>query len=169
MPWCRNPNGEIYILAEALVEKGDGGRRRGGLRPFWPPIPGPSLRICWPTTPSCPRPPVWCWRTMSPWTPVPAASTPLPASAPTTTRPAKRLRDGHGGARGRPGPPHRLRRQVRGAEDRGVQPHHPGGYEGVRRAVCRRGHRPLLPPLLAVQESHHLPGHPPVVLLGGGL
>ena len=21
MPWCRNPNGEIYILAEALVKK----------------------------------------------------------------------------------------------------------------------------------------------------
>ena len=47
----------------------------------------------------------------------------------------KRYGHGHGGACGRPGPPHRLRRQVRRAEDRGVQPHHPGGYEG-RAARC---------------------------------
>ena len=46
------------------------------------------MKICWPSIPSCPRPLAWCWRITSPWTPVPAASTPPPASALTTTRPA---------------------------------------------------------------------------------
>ncbi len=34
------------------------------------------------------------------------------------------------------------------------------GYEGERRSVRQRGHRPQLPPLLALQAAHHLPGHP---------
>ena len=42
-----------------------------------------------------------------------------PASVPTTIRPAA-LRHGYGGAGGRSGPPHRLCRQVRRDEDRGV-------------------------------------------------
>ena len=56
-----------------------------------------------------------------------------------------------------------------GHEDRGVQPRHPGGHEGERRSLCQRGDRPQLSPLLALQEPHHLPGHPPVVLLRGVL
>ena len=79
------------------------------------------------------------------------------------------LRHGHGGARGRPGPPHGLRRQVRRYEDRGIQPRDPSGYEGGRFPVCQPGDRPQLSPLLALQEAHHLPGHPPVVLLRGVL
>ena len=38
-----------------------------------------------------------------------------------------------------------------------------------RRSVGQRGHRPQLSPLLALQAPHHLPGHPPVVLLRGRL
>ena len=53
------------------------------------------------------------------------------------------LRHGHGRARGRSGPPHRLRRKIRGHARRRVQPRHPGGHEGVRRAVRLRGDRPL--------------------------
>ena len=56
----------------------------------WRPTPAPSSRICWPATPSCLRPAVWCWRITLPWTPVPAASTPPPASVPTTIRPVCR-------------------------------------------------------------------------------
>ena len=71
------PNGEMYIMAEALTEKVMG---IGGFDSYrsWRPTPVPSLRICWPAIPSCPRPAAWCWRTTSPWTPVPAASTPPP-------------------------------------------------------------------------------------------
>ena len=36
-----------------------------------------------------------------------------------------------------------------------------------RLPLCQRGDRPQLSPLLALQEPHHLPGHPPVVLLRG--
>ena len=46
---------------------------------------------------------------------------------------------------------------------------HPAGYEGQRHSVRQRGHRPQLPPLLALQAAHHLPCHPPVVLLRGQL
>ena len=56
-----------------------------------------------------------------------------------------------------------------GPEDRGLQPRHPGGHEGERRPLRLRGDHPLLSPLLALQEAHHLPGHPPVVLLRGVL
>ncbi len=79
------------------------------------------------------------------------------------------LRHGHGGARGRPGPPHGLCRQVRRYEDRGIQPRDPSGYEGGRFPVCQPGDRPQLSPLLALQEAHHLPCHSPVVLLRGVL
>ncbi len=90
---------ESYAVVKAPqrrgVYHGRGARRKGharrrlrALRGRWRPTPAPSLRTCWRTIPSCPRPPVWCWRTMSPWTPVPAASTPRPASARTTIRPA---------------------------------------------------------------------------------
>ena len=41
--------------------------------------------------------------------------------------------------------------------------------EGERSPLRQRGDRPLLSPLLALQEPHHLPGHPPVVLLRGRL
>ncbi len=56
-----------------------------------------------------------------------------------------------------------------GMKTDGVQSRHSGRHEGERRPLCQRGHRPLLPPLLALQEPHHLPGHPPVVLLCGRL
>ena len=48
-----------------------------------------------------------------------------------------------------------------------VQPRDPAGHEGQRLPVRQRGHRPQLPPLLALQAAHHLPRHPPVVLLRG--
>ena len=35
--------------------------------------------------------------------------------------------------------------------------------------LCQRGDRTQLSPLLALQESHHLPGHASVVLLRGFL
>ena len=38
-----------------------------------------------------------------------------------------------------------------------------------RLSLCQRGYRTQLSPLLALQEPHHLPGHAPVVLLGGFL
>ncbi len=87
-----------------------------------------------------------------------------PASARTTIRPAA-LRHGYGRSRGRSGPPHRLRRQIRRHEDRGIQPRHPQGHEGKRLPVRLRGDRPQLSALLALQEAHHLPRHPAVVLL----
>ncbi len=69
-------------------------------------------------------------------------------------------------------------------DDRGRHTDYAGKYAGMstdesnpviladmreRGPVRQRGHRPLLPPLLAVQAPHHLPGHPPVVLLCGRL
>ena len=82
-----NGNGEMYIMAEALTDKVMG---VAGISDYEivETHESPSLRICWRTIPSCPRPAVWCWPTMLPWIPVPAASTPRPASARMTTRPA---------------------------------------------------------------------------------
>ena len=109
----------------------------------------------------------WCWPTTSPWTPAPAASTPPPASARTTTRPASRYGMD----------------MVVPVDDQGRHTDYAGKYAGMtteesnpviladmkesRRPVRQRGDRPQLSPLLALQEPHHLPGHPPVVLLRG--
>ena len=76
------------------------------------------------------------------------------------------LRHGADRSGGRPGPPHRLRRQVCRYEDRRIQPRDPCGHEAVRRAVCLGGDRSLLSALLALQESDHLPRDAAVVLLG---
>ncbi len=77
------------------------------------------------------------------------------------------LRHGSGRPRGRLRPSHRLRRQVRRYEDRGKQSRYSRGHEGKRRSVRLRGDRPLLPPPRPLQEAHHLPGNPSVVLLCG--
>ena len=105
--------------------------------------------------------------TMSPWIPAPAASTPPPASAPTTMRPASATAwtwwcpvDDQGRHTDYAG-------KYAGMKTRGVQPRHPCRPEGERRPVRQRGDRPLLSPLLALQETHHLPRHAPVVLLRG--
>ena len=98
---------------------------------------------------------------------VPAASTPPPASAPNDYETCKRYKV----------------ELVVPVDDQGRHTDYAGKYAGMKTdernpvilqdmkesgmLFCQRGHRPLLPPLLALQEAHHLPGHPPVVLLGG--
>ena len=71
------------------------------------------------------------------------------------------------------GPSHRLRRQVRRHVHGGIEPRHPRRHEGSRFPVRQRGHRAQLPALLALQTADHLPRHAAVVLLrrfvqGGG-
>ena len=77
------------------------------------------------------------------------------------------LRDGNGGSRGRPGQAYGLRREVRGNVRREVQSRDSERHEGKRDALRVGGHHSQLPPLLALQESHHLPRHAPMVLLCG--
>ena len=81
-------NGEMYIVAEALVEKV---MTVGNVEHYSIVETHPGNfyeNMLAHRIPSCPRPPVWFSPTMSRWIPVPAASTPRPASARTTIRPA---------------------------------------------------------------------------------
>ena len=80
-------NGEMYIVAEALVEKVMAVGKVGTTQSSRP-TPATSMRICSRSIRSCPRPAVWSSPIMSRWIPVRAASTPRPASARTTIRPA---------------------------------------------------------------------------------
>ena len=81
-------NGEMYIVAEALVEKV---MTVGNVEHYSIVETHPGNfyeNMLASASRSCPRRAVWCWPTMSRWIPVPAASTPRPASARTTIRPA---------------------------------------------------------------------------------
>ncbi len=162
------PNGEIYVMAQALTEKV---MKVGALIPTrsWRPTPALSSRTCWRTIPSCPRPAVCCWRTTSPWTPAPAATTPPRGFGADDYQTC--LRYGMD--------------MVVPVDDQGRHTDYAGKYAGMKTDESN----PIIladmkasgvlfaseeivhsyPPLLAVQAAHHLPCHSPVVLLRGVL
>ena len=146
-------------MAEALAEEGHEGRQASRATRSSPPIPAPSSRTCWPTTPSCPRPPVWCWRdyvTMDSGT---GCVHTAPGFGADDYQTCKRYGMD----------------MVVPVDDQGRHTDYAGKYAGMKTeesnpiiladmkesgaAVRLRGDRPLLSPLLALQGPHHLPGH----------
>ena len=160
------PNGETYIMAAALTEKvmGIGGFDTYEVVASYPGSFFENMLAQHPFLDKTSRLVVADYVTMDSGT---GCVHTAPGFGADDYRDLPPLWHGIGSPGGRSGPAHGVCRKIRGAQDRGLQPCHLGGHEDLRRPVCKRGHRPLLPPLLAVQEPHHLPGHAPVVLLGG--
>ena len=98
----------------------------------------------------------------SPWTPAPGCVHTAPGFGADDYETCRRYGMDMVVPVGRPGPPHRLRRQYAGMK---TDESNPVILADMKEsdALRQRGHRPLLPPpLLALQGPHHLPGHPPV-------
>ena len=144
------PNGEMYIMAEALVDEV---MAKGGITEYETveTHPGTFFEYMLAEHPFLPK-----------------TSLRMLADYVTTDSGLSDLHavwHGNGRPGGRSGPSHRVCRQVCRAGGGGIQPHHCSRHGEERHALRLGEHHPQLSALLALQEAHHLPCDSAVVLL----